>query len=154
MSFIEYVHGSKELLDVVKPLWVKLNAHHKDNSKYFADRFKDLTFETRKTKFLSDSTLKVRVDIVKDNVNNLLIGYCISTINKEQIGEIDSLYIETEYRKFGIGDELMKRALEWMNESKTKAKIIVVAEGNETVLDFYKRYGFYKRRIILEQAID
>jgi ribosomal protein S18 acetylase RimI-like enzyme len=26
-----------------------------------------------------------------------------------------------------------------------------VAEGNEKVLDFYKKYGFYERRIILEQ---
>jgi ribosomal protein S18 acetylase RimI-like enzyme len=26
-----------------------------------------------------------------------------------------------------------------------------VAEGNERVLDFYKRFGFCKRRIMLEQ---
>jgi ribosomal protein S18 acetylase RimI-like enzyme len=47
---------------------------------------------------------------------------------------------------------LMKRALEWLDGSNAKTKAIVVAEGNERVLDFYKRFGFYKRRIMLEQV--
>jgi len=38
----------------------------------------------------------------------------------------------------------MKRALDWLNSNH-------VLEGNENVLEFYKKYGFYKRRIILEQ---
>jgi ribosomal protein S18 acetylase RimI-like enzyme len=31
-------------------------------------------------------------------------------------------------------------------------KIIGVAEGNEQVFDFYKKYGFYERTTILEQV--
>lgn len=45
----------------------------------------------------------------------------------------------------------MTRALQWLDDNKVKTKIIGVAEGNENVLDFYKKYGFYKRRIILEK---
>jgi len=44
----------------------------------------------------------------------------------------------------------MNRAIEWLDNAEVKTKIIGVAEGNEDVLDFYKRYGFYKRRVILE----
>ncbi len=89
--------------------------------------------------------------MIKDIEKDLYIGYCISTVNKELIGEIDSLFVEKEYRKYGLGDQLMNRALDWLNNNKVKTKIIGVAEGNENVLEFYKRYGFYKRRVILEQ---
>lgn len=152
MNTFEYEHGGKELLDLVEPLWVKLNEYHKVNSTYFADKFANLTFDNRKKKFQSDSTLNVRVDVVRDRTHKHVIGYCICTINKELVGEVDSLYIDAEYRKFGIGDELMKRALAWMNESNVMSKVIVVAEGNEAVLNFYKKHGFYKRRIILEEV--
>lgn len=152
MSNIEYVYGGKELLDFVGPLWEKLNAHHKANSKYFVDRFENFTYETRKARFLSDSHAYIRVDLVKEKAYGTYIGYCVSTISKDQVGEVDSLYIGHQYRKLGIGDELMKRALEWMDDNKTKTKIIVVAEGNEAVFNFYKRYGFYTRGIILEQV--
>jgi hypothetical protein len=32
----------------------------------------------------------------------VIIGYCISTIDKN-VGEIDSLFIEENYRKYGYG---------------------------------------------------
>lgn len=151
MNNFKFVTGNIELLDFVQPLWEKLNKHHKDNSNYFPDRFINLKFEVRKNKFVSDNNLGVKVDLIKDVERDLYIGYCISTINKELIGEIDSLFVEKEYRKYGLGDELMNRALEWLNNHQVKTKIIGVAEGNENVLEFYKRYGFYKRDIILEQ---
>jgi ribosomal protein S18 acetylase RimI-like enzyme len=56
--------------------------------------------------------------------------------------------------KFRIGNELMKRALEWLDTNRVKSKRVVVAEGNEKVIDFYNHYGFYIRRIVLEQVSD
>ncbi|KNF07515.1 acetyltransferase, GNAT family [Gottschalkia purinilytica] len=151
MDNFEFTNGNIELLDLVQPLWEKLNKHHKINSNYFSDKFKNLNFEVRKNQFINDKNLKLKVDLIKDKEKDLYIGYCISTINKDLIGEVDSLFIEKEYRKYGLGDKLMNRALEWLNINKVKTKIIGVAEGNESVLEFYKKYGFYKRRVILEQ---
>lgn len=154
MNDFDFVNGSKELLDLLQPLWERLNKHHESNSNYFPDKFRNLTFEVRRNKFINDKNLEVNIDLIKDKEKNLYIGYCISTVNKDLVGEIDSLFVEEEYRKFGLGDKLMYRALEWLNNNRVKTKIIAVAEGNESVLDFYKRYGFYKRRIILEQKND
>ncbi|ERI93662.1 acetyltransferase, GNAT family [Clostridiales bacterium oral taxon 876 str. F0540] len=151
MNRFEFISGSIELLDFVQPLWEKLNKHHESKSTYFKDKFKNLKFDVRKGKFVNDSNLKVKVDLIKDLETNAYIGYCISSVNKELIGEIESLFIEEEYRKYGLGDKLMNRAIEWLDNAQAKTKIIGVAEGNENVLDFYKKYGFYKRRIILEQ---
>lgn len=151
MNNLEFINGSRELLDLVQPLWEKLNKHHENNSNYFSDNFRNLNFEIRRNKFINDEKLEVKIDIIKDKENEIYIGYCISTINKDLIGEIDSLFVEKEYRKYGLGDKLMDRSLKWFNSNQVKTKITGVAEGNENVLEFYKRYGFYKRRVILEQ---
>ncbi len=154
MDSFQFVTGSTELLDFVEPLWEKLNMHHENSSNYFKDKFANQKFTTRKNKFLSTGNQEIKIDLIKDIENNLYIGYCISTVNKELVGEIDSLFVEAAYRKFGLGDKLMIRALDWLDKSHVKTKIIAVAEGNEQVLDFYKKHGFYKRRIILEQVND
>lgn len=60
--------------------------------------------------------------------------------------------MDKEYRKYGLGDKLMNSALEWLDSNQVKTKIIGVAEGNENVLEFYKKYGFYKRSVILQQV--
>ncbi|MFT9497963.1 GNAT family N-acetyltransferase [Anaerosolibacter sp.] len=151
MDNFHYVGGGKELLDLVQPLWEKLNKHHEVQSNHFADRFKNLTFDMRKNKFIQDDTSKVKIELVKDIEKDRYIGYCISTVDKELIGEIDSLYIEQEYRKYGLGDKLMKSALDWLDSNEARIKIIGVTEGNEKALAFYEKYGFYKRRIVLEQ---
>lgn len=151
MNNFEFVTGSRELVDLVQPLWEKLNKHHEAKSIYFSDTYKNSTFANRKSRFINDESLNVKVDLIRDRETDSYIGYCISTLNSELVGEIDSLFIEEEYRKYGFGDKLMKNAIEWLEENNAKTKIIVVAEGNENVLDFYKRHGFYKRRVILEQ---
>jgi ribosomal protein S18 acetylase RimI-like enzyme len=153
MDNLEFINGSSELLDFVQPLWEKLNKHHENNSNYFSDKFRNLKFEVRKNKFINDETLDVKIDLIKDKAKAVYIGYCISTINKDLIAEIDSLFVEKEYRKYGLGDKLMNRSLEWLNSNQVKIKVIGVAEGNENVLKFYEKYGFYKKTVTLEQVI-
>jgi diamine N-acetyltransferase len=151
MNKIDFITGGAELLENVQPLWEKLNKHHQVNSKHFPDKFRNLTFDLRKKKLINDINTELRVDLVKDPENHAFVGYCISTVTIDSVGEIDSLYIEPEYRKFGIGDKLMSKSLEWLDSKNVKTKIIGVAEGNEQAFDFYKKYGFYERRTILEQ---
>lgn len=151
MDNLEFVTGAKELIDLVKPLWENLNKHHEANSVNFSDKYKNNTFEKRKGKFLSDKTSKVKVDLIRDIEKDIYVGYCVSTIDVDLVGEIDSLFIEKEYRKCGLGDKLMQIAIEWLDTNKVNTKILGVVEGNEEVLEFYKRHGFYKRTIVLER---
>lgn len=149
MERFEFINGGVELLDLVGPLWDKLNEHHGNNSNHFSHKFRSLTFEIRKNKLNGDK--EINIDLIKDKETGLYIGYCISTVSKDLTGEIDSLFVEKEYRSFGLGDKLMKNSLKWLNDKGVKTKIIGVAEGNESALSFYERYGFYKRRIVLEE---
>lgn len=154
MCNIEYISGGHELLDLVKPLWERLNEHHRVNAKFFSDRYENLTFDARKKKFLDSTDTKLKIDLVHDVEKDSYVGYCISTISSDEVGEIDSLYVDEGYRKLGIGDALMHRALEWQNVNNVKQKTIAVAGGNERVLDFYKKYNFYPRRIVLEEKCE
>ncbi|MGL5642506.1 MAG: GNAT family N-acetyltransferase, partial [Paraclostridium sp.] len=94
MNKYEFIDGDIELIDYVKPLWEKLNDHHRANSNYFDYRFLKFKFDDRKNKFINDNNIDVKIDLIKDTERDLYIGYCISTINKDLVGEIDSLFIE------------------------------------------------------------
>ena len=149
---ISYTKLNKDEIDIIKPLWEKLRAHHKELSKDFQERYAEFKFEERKEELLKKSENGIlKVDIAKDNDADEIIGYCISSISENLEGEIDSIYLIEKYRSFGIGDELMKRSLNWMDEKGVKTKKIMIAAGNEDTIEFYRRYNFFPKHIILEQ---
>ncbi len=153
MKKIEYIEKGKKDLDIIAPLWKKLIEHHKARSQYFKAHFNRMTWDARKKELLEKcANGMMRVDLAKDSKVGELIGYCVSTINEKKQGEIESIYIEAEYRRAGIGDKFMKRALSWMDGQTVSRKVIAVAAGNEEVFGFYAKYRFYPRASILTQV--
>lgn len=150
---ITYISGQRELLDVVEPLWRKLVEHHKLRSKHFRYEFEAINFEIRK-RMLEDKARNgtVLVEIAEDYATQKPVGYCISSINRFKQGELESIFVEDEFRRQGIGETLVKRALSWMDQQGTYDKMVVMAVGNEEVLDFYARFGFQPRQILLKQT--
>jgi diamine N-acetyltransferase len=144
--------GHKSDLDLIKPLWEKLNQLHFDVSPYFKSRFQNMNWEKRKTKLIEKSR-EILFEYVVDKENNTIIGYCISTTNKEdeKIGEIDSIFIEETYRKSGLGERLMDNAIRWLNSKGTETQKLLVGVGNESVLEYYKRFDFYPLHIVLQR---
>jgi len=149
---IEYIVTDARDLELIRPLWEKLNEHHVVRSRYFAAEMVQRTFEDRKKYFLDNAKAELRVELAKDKAAGAVIGYCVSSISTGEQGEIESIYVEPDYRKLGIGDALMQRALAWMDGRQIKRKRIGVAYGNEEVFGFYSRYGFYPRVTILQQV--
>lgn len=135
-------------LYLIKALWEKLNQLHKEDSRFFKEHYATFTFEKRCEKFFSKESQNVRIEIVELNKSNV-IGYCISTISNN-IGEVESLFIEKKYRHIGYGKVLVCHAVEWFkNRNCTKIQV-AVAEGHESVFDFYMKQGFYPRLTYLE----
>ena len=147
---IKYSSGSIEFLDTIQLLWENLNQHHGLVSLYFKEDFRNNSFEQRKAR-LSDRYKdgKLRIDLACHNVD--LIGYCISGIREESVGEIESIFIVEEYRGLGVGDTLMQHALDWLDGQGVTLKVIDVAVGNERAYQFYARFGFYPRVTTLRQ---
>ena len=75
-----------------------------------------MTFELRKKELLEKSSNGItRIDIAKNGNTGVLIGYCVSIVSEKKEGEIESIFIEKDYRRHGIGDDFMKKALDWMD---------------------------------------
>jgi len=150
---ITYISGREELLDAIEPLWWQLVEHHKVRSEHFRYEFEAIDFDIRK-QMLNDKVRegKVLVEIAEDYATKKAVGYCISSTNRFKQGELESIYVDKEFRSQGIGETLVKRTLSWMEQQGANAKMVVVAVGNEEVLGFYARFGFLPRQILLKQV--
>ena len=152
---IEYLEKNRDDLDIIRPLWEKLNAHHITVSKYFKDSRTATTFDMRKKQLMEKSYQgTLRIDLARDAITKEYIGYCVTSVDQEKQGEIESIYVEKDYRLSGIGDSLITRALRWLETVTVKKTILSVAEGNEGVFAFYRRHDFYPRVTVLMHKPD
>lgn len=147
---IKYLSGGPELLDRISPLWEEIKKYHVEKSLHFSKDLNSKSFAGRKKELISKSKY-LRVDIAHNLKKEIDIGYCITTIDNSNRGEIDSLFIEEAYRRKGIGKILTQEALSWLNDKGAVDNSIYVASGNEKVIEFYKSFGFYPRGIHLAQ---
>ncbi len=155
VATIVYTETDQKGLDLIEPLWVQLNDHHRTLSPHFSSHYESFTFQKRKRELL-DTAAKglMHVTMAKDIDADKYVGYCVSAISMEgdsPAGEVESIFVEKDYRSSGIGDKLMRKALEWMDAKGASMKKVEVGAGNEGVLPFYARYGFYTRKTLLEQ---
>jgi len=153
MAEIEYTETDQRGLDLIAPLWLKLLRHHVDNSTHFSKQLAAMTYEKRKGQLIEKSRDgALRIDLARDKEADKLIGYCVGTVSKDSQGEVESIYVEPEYRRAGIADAMLRRCLAWMEERSVKKKILVVAVGNEEIIPLYERHAFFPRTIIMEQV--
>jgi ribosomal protein S18 acetylase RimI-like enzyme len=151
---IEYICGNEALLDRIRLLWQSLNRYHLDLSPFFKQDYAEMNFEKRKGYWLKKAvSAELRVDIAVDVTTGQNVGYCVSSVDEEKTGEIESLFVDFNYRGCGIGDSLMRTVLAWMDGKGTVAKIVEVAAGNERAFSFYNRYGFLTRKTVLKQIM-
>jgi GNAT superfamily N-acetyltransferase len=150
MADIEYSLRDGEGLELTDDLWRKLVKHHAEKSRYFSEAISRRTTEQRNRE-LRDRYRRddIRIDLAHDKATGKQVGYCVTTIDDNQEGEIQSIFVEDEYRRKGIGGTMMKKAIGWMDRRSVTRKIIAVAFGNEEVFPFYSRYSFYPRATIL-----
>ena len=147
---VTYKSGGPDLLDEIQLLWEGLNRHHAAISPHFKADFHAKTFAERKRALLEKYTDgQLRIDIAGTQGRN--VGYLVSAITPDGVGEIESIYIEDDFRGQAIGDQLMQWALDWLDEQGVHTKQIDVAVGNERAYKFYARFGFYPRVVTLKQ---
>jgi diamine N-acetyltransferase len=150
---VVYVSGNQGMLDDVKELWEELNSMLLQCSVNFKPHFGTMTFEKRKLALLKKTEHgEIHVDVAVNQLGNQKVGYCISTINEQKEGEIESIFVEKGYRGLRIGDALMRKAVAWMDSKDVEKKLVSVSVGNEQVFGFYGRYSFCPRRTMLEQT--
>jgi ribosomal protein S18 acetylase RimI-like enzyme len=152
MVLAEYITADEHDLESIRNLWEELNKYHRERASYFRHHYDKMTFEDRKAYFEKvASTGKLRLDLARDPVTGRFVGYCVSSISLDSNGEIESIFVEPDFRSHNIGSALITRALTWMNTSGAGRKRVSVGLGNEEAWAFYRKFGFYPRMTILEQ---
>ncbi len=131
------IREEKDLM-IIKPLWQALNRHHMIHSRHFEQVYRDVDFESKIEKF--NNVDDYRLEVICKNKKPL--GYILGSL-KDQNGEIDSFYIYDDLRGLGLGEYLLKRMILWLESNDVKTITSEVAAGNEEVIGFYHKMGFY-----------
>lgn len=147
---IEYADLNLDDIDKIMPLWQQLNQLHVEKSPHFSDCYVQLSFTQRKHVFIEKAKLgSLLITVAKQHEQP--IGYCVSSVVGE-VGEIESLFIDSNYRGHDVGAHFLTQAAAWMDTFRVNSKRIVVYAGNEAVLSFYEKFGFHTKYLILEQV--
>lgn len=150
---IEYRLGGPELLDRVAGLWEALRELHAEIDPRWAAMTRRRSWEDRCSDLLAKAQsgqMLVEIAVYQDKP----IAYCISTIDGNQKGEIDSLYVSDDWQCQGIGSCLLKKSLDWLKSQNTPIQQVAVREGNEKALSFYLRCGFMPLMRILVHRLE
>lgn len=152
MPPIEYRTRDVSRIELIRPLWIGLNEHHHAHARKFRSQYEQWTFDERKAYFEGIAAAgSLRIDLAFDPATGRYVGYCVSSLSREKTGEIESIYVEEHFRSQGIGTALMTRALAWLEAECSVRNQAAVADGNEDSFPFYRRFGFYPRKTVLEQ---
>ena len=100
---VSLLNGGPELLDRVEPLWSQLRRHHADLAPRWSPSLLAISFEERRAELVGKGQLLV--SIATHQARD--IGYCVSTITSDAIGEVDSLYVIPSHRGAGVGHSLL-----------------------------------------------
>ncbi len=74
-----------------------------------------------------------------------IIGYCTAK-KKENLNQVEAIYLLPEYHGKEVGKRLIEAALEWLGNDKDI--LIEVASYNGRAIRFYEKYGFKKNGVI------
>jgi GNAT superfamily N-acetyltransferase len=143
--------GGPELIDDIEELWRQLALHSSEHSVDFAEHYARRSFDQRRKELRSRAERgKLHIDIVREGTSDHDLGYCVSSVDEQGMGIIESLFVREDERERGIGDLLMGRSLEWLKGNMASSTVVFIVYGNERVLPFYYRYGFRPKALMLE----
>jgi GNAT superfamily N-acetyltransferase/quercetin dioxygenase-like cupin family protein len=142
---IIYKDSGSDGLSGIETLWNQLSEHHVSRARNFAEIIKGRAFAERCQEILSTGT-DLLVQTAYQGSEERPVGFCISSVKPAGGGEIDSIFVEPQFRSLGIGSTFMDHACTWMREKGITEIGVNVCEGNEEMFRFYQRFGFSLRR--------
>lgn len=155
MHAVLYRTTGYDEIELIRPLWEQLNSYHHAKASRFREHYEQMSFEDRRSHFCRlDESGYFRLDLAQDKETRRYIGYCVSSVSAEHTGEIESLFVDQEFRSAGIGTALVTRGLKWMDSLGALRKRVSVGDGNESAWAFYRKFGFYPRMTVLEQKTE
>ncbi len=143
------VSGQQELLSSIAPLWQELNRHHGSLSPHFTAFYREFTFDQRMAS-IARHAVKLRLFLALPEAKSPPLGFGISSIDAQGVGEIDSLYVQLNSRGQGLGSRLIEAMHAWFASENIVTRRVTVAAGNENAFSIYTKYGYALRMHLLQ----
>lgn len=124
----------------LKDIINKQQLYHYNLNGPYKERFlkiNEINFQqymSKKNKFITYAAIQ----------GNRIIGFASANINNHNEGYVEDLFIEEQYRNNSIGKILFKTLLDWLKENFAETVEVHISSGNESVIEFYEKYGFRK----------
>lgn len=181
MKKIEYRELGSADLETVRSLCESLMKFQAEKAKFRQDVLANMNFENR---FLPDYGAALRKKVIAAYDGDICAGFSFATITDvtelnikarptwaselggngfypedylvpKRIGTFKLLFVNSSYRGLDIGKHLSERSMNWLKSSNDVEDLwVFVANGNEEVGKFYKKYGFTFSHSVFNGFID
>jgi diamine N-acetyltransferase len=144
MNSFQFKEGSSELLASCGILWELFISNQAESAGEMSVGVESYIRSLRDDGLLQktqDGKLQVQLVFVDDEEEP--IGFCVTSLTQERVGEVEALFVVDRYQGNKLGGQLFQNALAWMEKEGATEQRLVVAVGNENVFDFYAKYGFF-----------
>lgn len=144
MNSFKFQVGSIELFPYCQNLWELFIQNQIQNAGEMADGVAAYLQSQRDGGLLAKtSDGKLHIQLVYTSNYQEPIGFCITSLSSDRIGEVEALYVLDKYQGNNLGTKLMQTSLQWLEENNALEQKLVVAAGNEQVFTFYQKFGFF-----------
>ena len=144
MNLFHFQEGSSELLLHCSNLWDLFIQNQIQNAGVMQSGIKVYLQSQYDSGLLAKANEgKLHIQLVYTRDKDCQIGFCITSLSRDNIGEVEALYIKDKYQGNNLGTKLLERSFQWMEKHNVLEQKLIVAAGNEQVFSFYKKFGFY-----------
>jgi diamine N-acetyltransferase len=144
MSSFQFKEGSSELLAFCNPLWELFINDQAQNAGEMSIGVEEYIRGLRDGGLLQKTQGgEIYVQLVYVDSEDEPIAFCITSLTRERVGEVETLFVVNPHQGNKLGGQLFQNALVWMEKKGAIEQRLVVAVGNERVFDFYAKYGFF-----------
>jgi ribosomal protein S18 acetylase RimI-like enzyme len=142
-NFFQFQVGSIELLPYCQNLWELFIENQIQNAGEMADGIAAYLQSQRDGDLLAKTNDgKLHIQLLYTSNHQEPIGFCITSLSSDRIGEVEALYILEQYQGNNLGTKLLQNSLQWLEENNVSEQKLIVAAGNEQVFSFYEKFGF------------
>jgi ribosomal protein S18 acetylase RimI-like enzyme len=143
MNSFQFKVGSVELLPSCQNLWQLFIENQIKNAGEMADGVAAYLQSQRNGDLLAKTNDgKLHIQLVYTSNHEDAIGFCITSLSSDRIGEVEALYVVDKYQGNNLGTKLLQNSLQWLEENNALEQKLIVAAGNEQVFSFYEKFDF------------
>jgi diamine N-acetyltransferase len=144
MNSFQFKVGSIELLPYCQNFWELFIENQIQNAGEMADGIAAYLQSQRDGSLLAKiNDGKLHIQLVYTSNHQEPIGFCITSLSSDRIGEVEALYVLDEYQGNNLGTKLLQTSLQWLEENNALEQKLIVAAGNEQVFSFYQKFSFH-----------